>query len=137
MPGVLNLAAMPIVGHGIDIVETARIRRMTLEHGQRFLDRCFTPAEQAYCSRNEKRQHEHLAGRFAAKEAILKVIGTGWSGGIAWTDIEILPTPAGQPVVTLSGETLAIATRLGITHWFISISHIETHATASAIGERK
>ncbi len=127
---------MPIVGHGIDIVETARIRRMTLEHGQRFLDRCFTPAEQAYCDRNEKRRYEHLAGRFAAKEAVLKVLGTGWSGGIAWTDIEILPTPAGQPIVTLTGETLAIARRLGITHWFISISHIETHATASAIGER-
>ena len=127
---------MPIVGHGIDIVETARIERLAREHGQRFLDRCFTPAEQEYCSRNERRRCEHLAGRFAAKEAILKVIGTGWSGGISWTDIEILPTPAGSPVVTLSGETAAIAGRLGITRWFISISHIETHATASAIGEK-
>lgn len=136
MAGTLTLATMPIVGHGIDIVETERIRRLTLEHGQRFLDRCFTPAEQSYCNRNEKRRFEHLAGRFAAKEAILKVIGTGWSGGIAWTDIEILPSAAGQPLVTLTGETLAIAQRLGITHWFVSISHIETHATASAIGER-
>lgn len=126
---------MPIVGHGIDIVETARIQRMAKEHGQKFLDRCFTPAEQQYCSRNEKRHHEHLAGRFAAKEAILKVLGTGWSGGISWTDIEILPTPSGQPVVTLRGETLAIAQRLGIVRWLVSISHIETHATASAIGE--
>lgn len=126
---------MPIVGHGIDIVETARIERLVKEHGERFLDRCFTAAEQAYCSRNERRRYEHFAGRFAAKEAILKVIGTGWSGGISWTDIEILPTPAGGPVVTLSGETASIANRLGITRWFVSISHIETHATASAIGE--
>ena len=83
MAGTLTLATMPIIGHGIDIVETGRIRRLTQEHGQRFLDRCFTPAEQAYCDRNEKRHYEHLAGRFAAKEAILKVIGTGWSGGMA------------------------------------------------------
>jgi len=126
---------MAIVGHGIDIVETSRIKRLIAEHEQRFLDRCFTPAEQKYCAKSERRHCEHLAGRFAAKEAILKVLGTGWSGGIAWTDIEILPTPAGQPLVTLSGETLAIAQRLGITRWHISISHIETHATASAIGE--
>jgi holo-[acyl-carrier protein] synthase len=126
---------MPILGHGIDIVETDRIRRMVLEHGQRFLDRCFTASEQQYCSRSEKRYYEHLAGRFAAKEAILKVLGTGWSGGIAWTDMEILPSPAGQPKLVLSGEALAIAQRLGIGHWHLSISHIETHATASAIGE--
>jgi len=126
---------MPILGHGIDIVETSRIERMVKEHGDRFLNRCFTHAELAYCSRNQRRHFEHLAGRFAAKEAILKVLGTGWSGGIAWTDIEILPTPSGRPVVTLSGETAAVAQRLGVRRWFISISHIETHATASAIGE--
>src|SRR5512132_3398038 len=100
---------MANVGHGSDLVETARIQRMIAEHGQRFLDRCFTPAEQLYCGKNQKRCSEHLAGRFAAKEAILKVLGTGWSGGISWTDIEILPTPAGQPIVTLAGETLRIA----------------------------
>ncbi len=127
---------MPILGHGIDIVETERIRRMLEEHGQRFLDRCFTPAEQAYCGRNAKRHIEHLAGRFAAKEAILKVLGTGWRGGIAWTDMEILPEPSGQPRVRLRDECLRIATALGISRWHISISHIETHATASAIGMR-
>ena len=126
---------MPIIGHGIDIVETSRIRRMIDQHGQRFLDRCFTPAEQAYCCKSEKRRFEHFAGRFAAKEAVLKVLGTGWSGGIAWTDIEILPSPAGQPQVRLAGECRTIAQRLGIARWHASISHIETHATASAIGE--
>jgi holo-[acyl-carrier protein] synthase len=127
---------MPIVGHGIDIVETERIRRMVAEHGQRFLDRCFTAAEQAYCSASVKRYYEHLAGRFAAKEAVLKVLGTGWRGGIAWTDIEITKEPSGQPRILLTGECLRIATQLGIGQWHISISHIETHATASAIGLR-
>jgi holo-[acyl-carrier protein] synthase len=131
-----NFHHMPIVGHGIDIVETSRIRQMVAEHGQRFLDRCFTPLEQAYCSKSIKRHIEHLAGRFAAKEAVLKVLGTGWRGGIAWTDIEVRPELSGQPKIVLTGECLRIATRLGISRWHISISHIETHATASAIGLR-
>ena len=127
---------MPILGHGIDIVETTRIRRMVDEHGRRFLDRCFTAAEQDYGSRNPKRYHEHLAGRFAAKEAVLKVLGTGWRGGIQWTDIEVLKEPSGQPRIRLTGECLRIATELGIVRWHVSLSHIETHATASAIGLR-
>lgn len=125
---------MSLIGHGIDIVETARIKRSVEEHGQHFLDRVYTPAEQAYCSKNGKRYYEHLAGRFAAKEAVLKVLGTGWRGGIAWTDIEIINEPSGQPKLTLTGESLRIASELNITQWHVSISHIETHATASAIG---
>jgi len=127
---------MPVVGHGIDIVETQRIRQLVDEHGQRFLDRVFTPLEQRYCATNTKRYVERLAGRFAAKEAVLKVLGTGWRGGIAWTDIEVRPEPSGQPKITLTGECLRIATELGISRWHVSISHIETHATASAIGMR-
>lgn len=127
---------MSIVGHGIDIVETHRIQQMLDEHGQRFLDRVYTPREQAYALTNTKRYIQHLAGRFAAKEAILKVLGTGWRGGISWTDMEIINEPSGQPKLTLSGESLRIATELGISKWFISISHIETHATGSAIGTR-
>ena len=101
-----------------------------------FLERVFTDTEQAYASRSPKRYFEHLAGRFAAKEAVLKVLGTGWRGGIAWTDIEIRTEPSGQPKVFLSGECLRIATEQAITRWHVSISHIETHATASAIGLR-
>ncbi|MDB5172155.1 MAG: holo-(acyl-carrier-protein) synthase [Phycisphaerales bacterium] len=123
-----------MIGHGIDIVETARIRKLVEQHGQHFLDRVFTPLEQSYCARSERRAFEHLAGRFAAKEAVLKVLGTGWRGGIAWTDIEIQREPSGQPRIVLTGECLRIATEQGITRWLISISHIETHATASAIG---
>ena len=127
---------MPILGHGIDIVETARIRRLIDEHGAHFLDRVFTPAEQAYCNASRKRSLEHFAGRFAAKEAVLKVLGTGWRGGIAWTDIEVVKEPSGQPQVKLSGECARIASERGISRWHISISHSETHATASAIGMR-
>jgi len=123
-----------IIGHGIDIVETSRIRQMVEQHGRRFLDRCFTAAELAYCQANARRYFEHLAGRFAAKEAVLKVLGTGWRRGIAWTDIEILPEPSGQPRLTLGGESARIAAELRIDQWHLSISHIETHATASAIG---
>lgn len=125
---------MPIVGHGIDIVETARIKKMVEEHGQRFLDRVFTFGEQEYCARNPKRLYEHLAGRFAAKEAVLKVLGTGWRGGIAWTDIEVVKEASGQPRIMLTGECERIAGELRIANWHLSISHIETHATASAIG---
>lgn len=127
---------MPIVGHGIDIIETARIKRSVEEHGDRFLDRVYTPGERAYCERSRKRYYEHLAGRFAAKEAVLKVLGTGWRGGIAWTDIDIVSHTSGQPRVVLNGECLRIANDLGIRAWHVSISHIETHATASAIGLR-
>lgn len=127
---------MPILGHGIDIVETSRIRKLHQEHGQRFLDRCFTDLEQKYCAGNGKRYYEHLAGRFAAKEAVLKVMGTGWRGGIAWTDIEIAPESSGRPRVHLTGRCAGIAAGMGIARWHLSISHIETHATASAIGLR-
>jgi holo-[acyl-carrier protein] synthase len=124
---------MRIIGHGIDIVETARIARLLDEHGDRFLDRCYTPAERDYAS-DRRRMIEHLAGRFAAKEAVLKVLGTGWTGGIAWTDVEITREPAGRPGVQLHGQCRDIAEKLGIDQWWVSISHISTHATASAIG---
>ncbi len=127
---------MPIVGHGIDIVETARIKALVENHGEHFLERVFTPAEQRYCALSPKRYFEHLAGRFAAKEAVLKVLGTGWRGGIAWTDVEVVKETSGQPKIVLTGECLRIARELGIRRWHVSISHIETHATASAIGLR-
>ena len=127
---------MPIVGHGIDIVETARIKALVENHGEHFLERVFTAAEQRYCALSPKRYFEHLAGRFAAKEAVLKVLGTGWRGGIAWTDIEILKELSGQPRIMLTGDCLRIARELGIQRWHVSISHIETHATARAIGLR-
>ena len=124
---------MRIIGHGIDIVETARIARLAAEHGEHFLARCFTAAERAY-AQDKRREIEHLAGRFAAKEAVLKVLGTGLGQGMAWTDVEIRREPSGQPAVVLHGRCQELAAELGIDQWWVSISHIATHATASAIG---
>jgi len=124
---------MNVVGHGVDFVETRRIAELIERHGRHFLDRVFTPAEQAYCL-GKKRELEHLAGRFAAKEAVLKVLGTGWRDGIAWTDVEITNAPSGQPAVALRGQCAQIAAELGILRTLISISHIDSHAMASALG---
>src|SRR5690349_17881598 len=125
-----------VLGHGIDIVETDRIKQLVDRHGDHFIQRVYTENEHQYCSLNPKRYYEHLAGRFAAKEAVLKVLGTGWRGRIAWTDVEVTKESSGQPKISLSGECLRIATEIGIARWHVSISHIETHATASAIGLR-
>ena len=90
---------MHIVGHGIDLVEVSRIAELLERHGERFLERCFTAAERGYSDASVKRREEHLAARFAAKEAVLKALGTGWRDGIAWTDIEVVRRPSGQPLV--------------------------------------
>ena len=126
---------MAILGHGIDLVDTPRIERLLGEHEQRFLDRVFTPGERAYCDAGGKMRVQRYAARFAAKEAVLKVLGTGWSAGIAWTDVEVIKEATGQPRVQLHGEAAAIAQRLGFTAWHISLSHLKGHALASVIGE--
>ncbi len=123
---------MSIVGHGIDLVEVARIRAMVEEHGQRFLDRCFTAAEQAY-NADSRRRFEHLAARFAAKEATLKALGTGLTSGIAWTDIEVVSGANGAPKLALRGAAAVAANVLGVDSWLISLSHTDTHAMASVI----
>ena len=114
-------------------METGRIEEVWRRHPDRFLDRILTAAERAYC---EKRKNPlpNIAGRWAAKEAILKVIGTGWRGEIAWTDIEVLNNKAGAPQVSLSGKTKTIADELGVTQILLSITHTENYAAASAIG---
>jgi holo-[acyl-carrier protein] synthase len=122
-----------ILGHGIDVVEIPRLARMLQRHGRRFVERVFTPAERDYC-RGKKRELEHLAGRFAAKEAVMKVLGTGWAGRITWQDIEVTNAPGGQPRVALSGESARVAEQLGIRRVLISISHTGDWAAASAIG---
>jgi holo-[acyl-carrier protein] synthase len=123
---------MEIVAHGIDLVDCPRIEAMIERHGERFIQRVFTAAEQAYAEAN-KNKIEKLAGRFAAKEAILKLVGTGWRGKIAWTDIEIINNSSGQPEVTLGGEVEKIADKLGIKHISISITHTANFAIASAV----
>jgi len=123
---------MEIVAHGIDLVDCPRIEEMVNRHGERFIDRVFTAEERAYAEAN-KNMIEKLAGRFAAKEAVLKLVGTGWRGKIAWTDIEIINNKAGRPEVMLDGEVRKIAEALGIRHISISITHTANFAIASAV----
>jgi len=125
-----------IVGHGIDLVENQRIADLIEKHGEHFLTRVFTENERAYANASKKRSIEHLAARFAAKEAVLKSIGTGWRSGIAWTDIEISRQPSGRPEVTLANRAKQIANDLKISNWIISLSHTKTHAIASALATR-
>lgn len=125
---------MQILGHGIDLVDTPRIERLLGEHEQRFLDRVFTAGERAYCDGGGKMRTQRYAARFAAKEAVLKVLGTGWSGGIAWTDVEVVKEATGRPRVELHGEAAEVAQRCGIIALHISLSHLEGHALASVIG---
>ena len=127
---------MEIIAHGIDLVDFPRIEEMVKEHDKRFLDKVFTSAEQAYADSNKNRI-EKLAGRFAAKEAVLKLLGTGWRGKIAWTDIEIINNPAGQPLVTVSGEVKRLVDKLGIKQISVSITHTANFAIASAVALTK
>ncbi len=123
---------MRLIGHGIDLMEVERFTRSLEEHGERFLERVFTVRERQYAA-DSKRKNEHLAARFAAKEAVLKALGTGWSQGIAWTDVEVVLLPSGQPTVHLHGKAMEIADTMGVTGWSLSLTHTATMAAASAI----
>jgi holo-[acyl-carrier protein] synthase len=115
---------------GVDIIETDRIRRVLTRFDDRFLHRVYTDWERAYCGKNVL----HLAGRWAAKEAVSKVLGLGVRG-VGWREIEILRTPRGQPVVKLHGRAEARRRSMGLGAMTVSISHIRELAVAVAVGE--
>jgi holo-[acyl-carrier protein] synthase len=121
-----------IVGIGTDITECLRIARMIERHGELFLTRVYTPEEIAYCQ-SRKQATQHFTGRWAAKEAILKALGTGWRRGISWRDMEIRPDAAGRPVVAVCGGVQDVVEQLDIREILVSISHCHTHATAMAV----
>lgn len=123
---------MNVIGIGTDIVETVRIADMLKRHGELFLSRVYTPHEIQYCS-ERKAATQHYAGRWAAKEAVMKTLGTGWSRGISWSDIEVRNEVGGRPYIALSGGALEASQRLGIEQIVISISHCRCHATATAL----
>jgi len=123
---------MRTIGHGIDMIEVGRIAGMVERHGPRFLERVYTPGEQAYC-KGRKRIFEHLAARFAAKEAVLKSIGTGWARGIAWTHVEVVNEASGRPIVALHDAAKREAEAVGVHEILISLSHTDQTAIASAI----
>lgn len=123
---------MDVICHGIDLVDCSRIQELLDKHGDRFLDRVFTVREQQY-SRRHRYRVERLSGRFAVKEAVMKMLGTGWQNGIAWTDIEVVNDPLGRPEVKLSGKVAETANELGIEQVSVSITHTKGLAVASAI----
>jgi holo-[acyl-carrier protein] synthase len=123
---------MKILAHGIDLVDFPRIKKMVKTHRDRFLDRVFTDSEQKYADENKNRI-EKLAGRFAAKEAVLKLLGTGWRGKIKWTDIEVVNNSYGQPKVKLYGQVKKIADKMKIKQISLSITHTANFAIASAV----
>lgn len=127
---------MNVIGIGTDIVECLRIAQMIERHGELFLNRVYTTDEIAYCSAR-KAATQHYAGRWAAKEAALKALGTGWARGIKWRDIEVRNDAAGKPEIALHGGALEESQRKGIREILISISHCRSHATAfaTAIGD--
>ncbi len=126
---------MEIVGIGTDIVECLRIGRMIEQHGELFLNRVYTEREVRYCQ-SRKRATEHFAGRWAAKEAILKCLGSGWRKGLCWTDMEIRNDPSGKPEVFLCGAAKESAQQLRISTIQLSISHCRAYATAYAVALR-
>jgi len=123
-----------IVGMGVDIAEIDRIEAAIRRYGAPFLERLYTPAEVAYCE-SHKDRFERYAARFAAKEAAMKALGTGWSRGVRWRDIEVKREPSGKPSLHLEGAALEIARRMGVKHIALSITHSGNLALAQVIFE--
>ncbi len=124
-----------VISIGTDIIECHRIAQMIEKHGEVFLQRVFTHREILYCS-SRRAANQHYAGRWAAKEAALKALGTGWSKGIQWTDVEVQNEVGGKPVLVLTNRAHEIAIALGIEKMLISISHCRAYAIAyvTAVG---
>ena len=123
-----------IVGTGIDIAEVARIRHTIERHGERFLKRVFTEGEIQYCDSKANRV-ERYAARFAAKEAGMKAIGTGWNHGVRWRDLEVSRKPGGRPTLLLHGKAAEFAAKLGATNIALSLTHTADQAMAQVILE--
>ncbi len=123
-----------IVGIGTDLAEVGRIRHSIAQFGDRFLHRIYTEEERAYAS-SKANAAERFAARFAAKEAGMKAIGTGWRRGVTWKDFEVVNQRSGQPVLTLSGVAREIADQRGVSRIFISLTHTREMAFAIVILE--
>jgi holo-[acyl-carrier protein] synthase len=121
-----------IIGLGTDIVEITRIGQMIERHGELFLQRVYTEAEIRYCQQR-KEAMQHYAGRWAAKEAVMKTLGTGFTRGVGWQDIEVANRRSGEPKIVLSGGAKELAAQRGIDEILITISHCRAYATATAI----
>jgi holo-[acyl-carrier protein] synthase len=123
-----------IIGIGVDLCEVDRVEAAIARHGERFLNRIYTEAERAYCE-SKVNHTERFAGRFAAKEAAMKAIGTGWRRGVAWRDFEVRRAASGQPVIFFGGIARKIADELGVKRALVSITHIKSMAMAQVVLE--
>lgn len=123
-----------IVGTGIDICEIGRMESLLARRGEKARERLFTKEETAYCAR-KARPAQSFAARFAAKEAVMKLLGTGWSAGVRWRDIEVVRGKGGPPSIRLHGEAARRAERMGIRRVHLSITHSGDTAMAQVIGE--
>jgi len=126
-----------IVSVGVDIVEVERIRKAVddTRFGERLRDRVFTANEINYCEKKRRGRYESYAGRFAAKEAVMKALGRGWGSKVRWLDIEVTRARSGKPGIVLHDKTAQLAEELGIRSWFLSISHTRDHGLAYVIGQ--
>lgn len=125
---------MSIVALGLDLTEIERVGEIA-ERRPRFLERLFTDGERAYCERRAARRIVHYAGRFAVKEAVMKALGTGWSRGVRWRDIEVRRAPGSAPDLVLHGASAVIARKRGIERWHITITHDAGIAAALVVAE--
>ncbi|MBM4124650.1 MAG: holo-[acyl-carrier-protein] synthase [Nitrospira sp.] len=127
---------MTIVGVGLDLVKITRIQALAERWQDRFLHRLYTDEERRYCLKRAS-PYASLAGRFAAKEAVLKALGTGLAGGIRWVDIQVLNDPNGKPVATVSGRAETLLREAGVTGIHVSLSHDADYAIAEAVLTRE
>ena len=134
--GGATLAAM-IISVGVDLAEVKRIQKALEDPriGKRFRDRVFTSKEIQYCEKKRRGRYESYAGRFAAKEAVMKALGRGWGAKVTWLDIEVARARSGKPEIVLHDKTARFAEELGIRRWALSITHTAEHGLAYVVAE--
>jgi len=123
-----------IIGIGNDLIDIRRVAKVIERHGERFLERIFTEAEMRYCDSKANRV-ERYAARFAAKEAAMKALGTGWNYGLRWRECEVVGQPGGRPTMLFHGKAGDLAANMGVKNVSLSLSHTEEQAIAQVILE--
>jgi holo-[acyl-carrier protein] synthase len=124
-----------IVGSGVDLCEVQRIKEAIMRHGRRFVERIYTPREIAYAE-SKANLYERYAARFAAKEAGMKALGTGWRGGVRWRDFEVTNLPSGRPTLQFHGKAAEFAQKLGVENISLSMTHTSLQGMALVILEK-